>query len=44
MFYISLLKPAPADTEAVENVEIEEGTEDEYKVEYILADRWHNYK
>lgn len=41
VFHISLLEPAPNNAELATNVEIEEETEDEYEVEQILADRWH---
>jgi transposase InsO family protein len=42
VFHISLLEPAPNNAELATNVEIEEETEDEYEVEQILADRWHD--
>lgn len=41
VFHISLLEPAPDNAELATNVELED-TEDEYKVERILSDRWYN--
>jgi hypothetical protein len=39
VFYISLLEPVLNNAELTTNIEIEEETKDEYKVEKILADR-----
>jgi hypothetical protein len=36
VFYISLLEPAPENAKIATNIQIEEESEDEYKVEEIL--------
>jgi hypothetical protein len=37
VFYISLLEPAPKNAKITENMEIDDDTEQEYKVKEILS-------
>ena len=42
VFHISLLEKALSNAEIATNVEIEDASEEEFEVEKILADRWHD--